>query len=117
MPDCFRAARSTCQKISNLPCLRLGVARRLDHKRFTVDRAPAALGELLADKLAAVEVASEDGAGVVADGIAAFLKQLRRRLNRVAPNPCAAPAAFGAAPCLCVELDLLRKSGEFSHEG
>jgi rhamnosyltransferase subunit B len=65
--------------------LRLGVARRLDHKRFTVDRAAAALGELLADKLAAsraaavaVEVASEDGAGVVADGIAALLAQIEK---------------------------------------
>lgn len=70
----------------NAECVvRLGVAKRLDHKRFTVDRAAAALGELLSDKVAvssaaalAVEVASEDGAGVAADGIAALLAQIEK---------------------------------------
>lgn len=70
----------------NAECVvRLGVAKRLDHKRFTVDRAAVALGELLSDKVAvssaaalAVGVASEDGAGVVADGIAALLAQIEK---------------------------------------
>lgn len=58
----------------------LGVARRLDHKRVTVDRAAEALGSLLADKRAAGraadlanQVALENGASAAADGIAALL--------------------------------------------
>lgn len=55
--------------------VRLGVARRLDLKRFSTDRAMAELKELLADgptaKAAtlAPQVASEDGSKVVASGI------------------------------------------------
>jgi UDP:flavonoid glycosyltransferase YjiC (YdhE family) len=60
----------------------LGVARRLDHKHFTIDGATKALRGLLADELAsqkakqfATSVAEEDGAKVAADGIAALLQR------------------------------------------
>jgi rhamnosyltransferase subunit B len=59
--------------------VKLGVARRLDLKRFTVERAVAAIKELLgADTTAnaaalAPQVASEDGASVVAERIARML--------------------------------------------
>jgi len=60
--------------------VRLGVGRRLDHKRFTAARAAAALAELLADPIAldrapriGVQVAAEDGAAFVADKLARML--------------------------------------------
>ena len=59
---------------------RLGIGKRLDHKRFTAGRAAAALDRLLADFGAAsraatiaASVAAEDGAGFAADEIAAML--------------------------------------------
>lgn len=59
---------------------RLGIGKRLDHKRFTAGRAAAALNRLLADfgaasRAAAIaaSVAEEDGAGFAADEIAAML--------------------------------------------
>jgi len=59
---------------------RLGIGKRLDHKRFTARRAAAALDRLLADSGAAsraaaiaASVAGEDGAGFAADEIAAML--------------------------------------------
>lgn len=67
---------------------RLGVARRLDHKRFTAARAAAALAELLGDPEVVdraarlgVEVAAEDGAGVVAARIAQMLPQPSKSPN------------------------------------
>lgn len=60
--------------------VRMGVARRLDHKRFTAARAAAALTELLGDPATieraarvGVQVAAEDGADVVASKIARML--------------------------------------------
>ncbi len=60
--------------------VRLGIGKRLDHKRFTAGRAAAALDCLLADfgaasRAAAIAagVAAEDGAGLAADEIAAML--------------------------------------------
>jgi UDP:flavonoid glycosyltransferase YjiC (YdhE family) len=60
--------------------VRLGVARRLDHRRFSVGRATAALGDLLRDSAIAAraarigqEVSAEDGPGVVAERIARLL--------------------------------------------
>jgi rhamnosyltransferase subunit B len=54
----------------------LGVARRLDHKRFSLERAVEAIGAVLADEALARAakshadiVAREDGAAVVADGV------------------------------------------------
>ncbi|HEY5413156.1 MAG TPA: glycosyltransferase [Caulobacteraceae bacterium] len=62
--------------------VRLGVARRLDHKRFTAARAEAALAELLGDEAVGdraarlgVQVAAEDGAGFVADRIVRIVEQ------------------------------------------
>lgn len=63
--------------------VKLSVARRLDFKRFTVERAVAAIRELLgADitaKAAALasRIANEDGAAVVADGVAQMLSLAR----------------------------------------
>ena len=60
--------------------VRLGVGRRLDHKRFTAARASVALAELLGDAMAiercarlGVQVAAENGAAVVAERIARML--------------------------------------------
>jgi rhamnosyltransferase subunit B len=65
---------------------RLGVARRLDHKRFTPDTATKALRGLLNDEVAsrqaarcALEVASEDGARLTSEGIARLLRRVGRR--------------------------------------
>lgn len=61
--------------------INLGVARRLDHKRFDAERARTVLAELLSDRDAArraaslaPEVAREDGAAVAAQGIAELLR-------------------------------------------
>jgi UDP:flavonoid glycosyltransferase YjiC (YdhE family) len=60
--------------------VRLGVARRLDHRRFEAARAAALLQDLLGDEAVSAraarlgaQVAAEDGAAVVADRIAAML--------------------------------------------
>jgi rhamnosyltransferase subunit B len=61
--------------------VRLGIAERLDHKRFKADQAANALHSLLTDigaagRAAAIatSVAAENGAGAAADEIAAMLK-------------------------------------------
>ena len=63
---------------------RLGIACRVDHKRFTPDTATRALRSLLNDEVAlrqaarcASEVASEDGARVAAEGIARLLDRVK----------------------------------------
>ncbi len=86
--------------------VKLGVARRLDLKRFTVERAVGMIRELLAaDMIAnaaavAARIAKEDGAAVVADAIARMLggdgrgKDLAQRRRARAPDhldPLAAP--------------------------
>ena len=60
--------------------VRLGVGRRLDHKRFTAARAASALTDLLADPIAldrapcfGLQVAAEDGAAFVAARLARML--------------------------------------------
>ncbi|MBB3890554.1 UDP:flavonoid glycosyltransferase YjiC (YdhE family) [Phenylobacterium haematophilum] len=64
---------------------RLGIARRLDHMRFTPDTATHAIASLLKDgeasRLAAKyasEVANEDGARLATEGIARLLDHVRR---------------------------------------
>lgn len=63
--------------------VKLGVARRLDFKRFTVERAVAAIRELLGADITAKaavlasRIANEDGAAVVADGVAQMLSLAR----------------------------------------
>lgn len=59
--------------------VRLGVARRLNHKRFTAPRAATALTQLLSDGAGGraarlgVQVAAEDGASVAADRVAQMM--------------------------------------------
>jgi len=68
--------------------VKLGIGRRLDLKRFTVERAVAAIKELLDAKVSAKaatladRVANENGAAVVAEGIARMLSQPRQPLSQ-----------------------------------
>ena len=65
---------------------RLGIACRVDHKRFTPDAATKALRSLLDNEVVsrqaercASEVANEDGARVAAEGIAKLLNRVERQ--------------------------------------
>jgi UDP:flavonoid glycosyltransferase YjiC (YdhE family) len=69
--------------------IRLGVARRLDHRRFNPDTAEDALRALLADAAAArraercaLQVSSENGAQAAAELAAAFLNGLKPATQR-----------------------------------
>ena len=71
----FADQRDNAERLS-----RLGIGTRLDHRRFTAERAAAVIDRLLGDfgvasRAAAIaaSVTEEDGAGFVADQIAAML--------------------------------------------